>query len=354
MRGLVLAGGEGTRLRPLTYTSAKQLIPVANKPILFYVLEDLARAGIRETGIVVAPQTGEEIKRAVGDGSAFGLEVSYILQPEPLGLAHALLTAEEYLRGAPFCMYLGDNLLPEGISGIVDEFEQDKPNALILLSPVDEPQHFGVAELDGDHVVRLVEKPQDPPSDLALVGVYLFDENIFAAARRIEPSWRNELEITDAIQTLIDDGLAVRSHVVKGYWKDLGKLEDLLAGNALVLDAIAARVDGEVDAESRLDGRVVVEPGARVIRSRIRGPAIVGRDTVIEDAYVGPHTAVGDGCVVRDSEVDHSILLAGSRLISVRPVTDSLLGRSAEVVGDGISPIAYRFMIGDRSTVGVV
>ena len=355
MRGLVLSGGTGSRLRPLTFTSAKQLIPVANKPVLFYVLEDLARAGVEEIGIVIAPQTGDEIREAVGDGTRFGAKVTYIMQTEPNGLAHAVLTAEEYLRGEPFCMYLGDNLLLEGMGTLVEEFERDHPNAMILLAKVDEPQQFGVAELDGSGgVVRLVEKPKDPPSDLALVGVYLFDENVFDAARSIKPSWRGELEITEAIQLLIERGMDVRSQVVQGYWKDLGKVEDLLAGNSQVLDGIEPHVDGEVDDESVVQGRVIIEADAKVVRSRIRGPAVVGRGAQITDSYIGPYTSVGDECVVESSEVEHSILLPEARLVGVRRVADSLLGRGAEVVRGTGSPVAHRLVIGDRSSVSVV
>ncbi|HVE92850.1 MAG TPA: glucose-1-phosphate thymidylyltransferase [Actinomycetota bacterium] len=354
MRGLVLAGGTGSRLRPLTYTSAKQLIPVANRPILFYVLADLARAGIQDVGIIVAPTTGDEIRAAVGDGSTFGLNVQYIDQPEPLGLAHAVLTAEWYLAGEPFVMYLGDNLLQEGVGSLVEEFEREKPNASILLTPVPNPQAFGVAELQGDRVVRLVEKPQDPPSNLALVGVYLFDRNIFDAARAIQPSWRGELEITDAIQHMVTAGLDVRPHLVRGWWLDTGKKDDMLEANRTVLESIPPRMEGEVDTASRIEGRVVVEAGATILRSHVRGPAVIGAGARVTDSYIGPFTAVGEGCVVESSEVEHSILMTDSQVSGVRRVSDSILGRRSVVSRDGSSPVAYRFMIGDQSTVGVV
>ncbi len=353
MKGLVLSGGTGSRLRPLTYTSAKQLIPVANRPVLFYVLDDFARAGIEEVGVIVAPETGDEVREAVGDGSEFGLEVTYLEQTEPKGLAHAVLTAADFLGSDPFLMYLGDNLLQHGISELVREFEREGPSAIVLLSRVPEPQHFGVAELDGDRIVRLVEKPKDPPSDLALVGVYLFDSSIVDAARRIEPSWRGELEITDAIQVLIDDGRDVRSHVVRGYWKDLGKVEDLLEGNHLILDGLPGRVDGDVDEASRLQGRVTLEAGAKVVRSRIVGPAVVGAGAQIVDAYVGPYTSIGEDCRVEGSEVENSILLSGAQIVGVGRVTESLLGREAEVVRDPQTPAAYRFTMGDRSRAGI-
>src|SRR5215212_7700884 len=246
LKGLILSGGKGTRLRPITHTSAKQLVPVANKPVLFYGLEAMAAAGIREVGIIIAPETGETIRTAAGDGSQFGLQISYIEQDEPKGLAHAVLTAEEYLGDSPFVMYLGDNLLKDGITGLVETFKRSEPDALILLTHVPDPEHYGVAELDGDRVKRLVEKPKEPPSDLALVGVYMFTPVIFEAARAIEPSWRGELEITDAIQHLVDSGRRVDSHIVHGWWKDKGQVQDMLDANRLILDDIDEQLDGEL------------------------------------------------------------------------------------------------------------
>ena len=260
LKGLVLSGGKGTRLRPITHTSAKQLVPVANKPVLFYGLEAMAAAGIRQVGIIIAPETGDEIRAAAGDGSQFGLEITYIEQDEPRGLAHAVLTAEEFLGQSPFVMYLGDNLLKSGITELVDQFRHSEPDALILLTAVPDPEHYGVAELDGDRIVRLVEKPKDPPSDLALVGVYMFTPVIFDAARSIEPSWRDELEITDAIQTLVDRGLRVEPHIVRGWWKDMGQLDDLLEANRLILEDLVPRMEGEC-VDCRVEGRVVIEAG---------------------------------------------------------------------------------------------
>jgi glucose-1-phosphate thymidylyltransferase len=353
MRGLILAGGRGTRLRPITYTSAKQLVPVANKPILFYGLEALAASGLEEIGIVVG-DTHQEIRDAVGDGGRWGVRVTYIPQAAPLGLAHAVLTAEAFLRGQPFVVYLGDNLIREPLAPLVARFRAEAPAAQILLAKVPNPQDFGVAVLAGERVVRLVEKPAVPPSDLALVGVYMFDEHIFDAARAIRPSGRGELEITDAIQHLIDHGHAVRPHVIEGWWKDTGKLEDLLEANRIVLDALESRIDGLVEG-SEVTGRVVVEPGARVVRSVVRGPAIIGRDAVIENAYVGPFTAVGDGVTIRGSEVEHSIILEGSSVtdVGVR-IESSLLGRNVRVYRAATKPRAYNFMLGDRSQVGLV
>lgn len=354
MRALVLAGGRGKRLRPLTYTFAKQLIPVANKPIISYVLEDLARAGIVEVGIIVAPETGDEIRTAIGTGDAFGIEITYIAQPEPKGIAHAMLCAEGFLRGEPFLMYLGDNLLQQSVAGLIEEFERERPDASILLARVPNPESFGVAIVESGRVVGLVEKPKEPPSDLALVGVYLFDAGVFEAARSIEPSWRGELEITDAIQRMIDDGLNVMSHMVDGWWLDTGKKDDMLAANRTVLEAIEARIEGEVDADSQIQGRVRIEPGAKVVRSQIRGPAVIGANARVVDSFIGPFTAIAADCVVEGSEVDHSILLTGARVTGVARLTDSILGRGAEVVRDPSTSRAYRLLIGDESSVGVV
>jgi len=354
LKGLILSGGAGTRLRPITHTSAKQLVPVANKPVLFYGLEAMAQAGIRSVGIIIAPETGEEIRVAVGDGSQFGLEVEFIVQDEPLGLAHAVLTARDFLGASPFVMYLGDNLLQGGIVELVEAFRANAPDALILLTPVPDPENYGVAELDGDRVVRLVEKPPEPATDLALVGVYMFTPAIHAAAEAIEPSARGELEITDAIQHLVDRGLRVEPHVVRGWWKDTGRLADMLEANRLILDNVDTRVEGEL-IDSQADGRVVIEPGARLERSTVRGPAVIGAGARLVDAYVGPYTAVGEDCLIQNAEVEHSILLAGS---SVRDLDgrmeSSLLGRNVAVRRDGRSPRAYRFMVGDNSEIGIL
>src|SRR3954451_16829161 len=294
LKGLILSGGAGTRLRPITHTSAKQLVPVANKPVLFYGIEALVEAGVTEIGIIIAPETGDEIRDAAGDGSSFGARITYIPQDEPAGLAHAVLTAEEFIDGSPFVMYLGDNLLADGLKGLVSTFRSDEPDALILLTPVDDPSSYGVAELDGERVVRLIEKPKDPSSNLALVGVYLFGPLIFDASRSLEPSWRGELEITEAIDKLIDDGRQVQSEVVKGWWKDTGQLDDMLEAKRLVLEEIETRLDGEIDAGSKVEGRVVVEAGAKLSGSVVRGPAVIGAGAHIQGAYVGPYTSIGE------------------------------------------------------------
>ena len=353
MKGLILSGGKGTRLRPLTYTSAKQLVPVANKPVLFYGIEALAEAGIRDIGIVVG-DTREENKAAVGDGARWGVKVTYIEQDAPRGLAHAVLISEAFMGRDPFVMYLGDNLLNRGITGFVEEFVREAPAAQILLTRVPDPQMFGVAELDNGRVVRLVEKPKQPKSDLALVGVYMFSSAVFESVKRITPSFRNELEITDAIQDLIDRGLEVRPHLVQGWWKDTGKLEDMLEANRLILDTIERRIDGTVDAESRIEGKVVIEPGAIVERSVIRGPVVIGPGARITHAYVGPFTSIGQNCDIRDSEIEHSIVLEGGVITDLdHRVGDSLIGKNAKIYRMPVKPSAYRFMLGDNSEVGI-
>jgi len=355
LKGLILSGGAGTRLRPITHTSAKQLVPVANKPVLFYGIEALVEAGVKEIGIIIAPETGEEIREAAGDGSQFGAEITYIVQDEPAGLAHAVLTAEEFIAGSPFVMYLGDNLLADGLTGLVASFRESEPDALILLTPVADPSSYGVAELDGDRIVRLVEKPKDPPSDLALVGVYLFGPSIFAAARSLEPSWRGEYEITEAIQKLIEDGLKVQSEVVSGWWKDTGQLADMLEANRLVLEEIETRLEGDIDESSRVEGRVVVEPGATVKGSVVRGPAVIGAGATVEDAYVGPYTSLGENVSVARSEIEHSIVLAGSTVADLDARMEaSLLGRDVKLTRSEGRPRTLQMLVGDRSEIKIV
>jgi glucose-1-phosphate thymidylyltransferase len=353
LKGLILSGGKGTRLRPITHTSAKQLVPVANKPVLFYAIEAMAQAGIEQVGIIIAPETGEEVRSAAGDGSRFGVELTYILQSEPAGLAHAVLTAEPFLGESPFVMYLGDNLLQGGIGDLVAAFTEHQPDALILLTPVPDPENYGVAELDEGSVVRLVEKPREPRTDLALVGVYMFTARVHAAAKAIEPSPRGELEITDAIQHLVDQGHRVEPHIVKGWWKDTGRLDDMLEANRLVLDTIQTQIEGEL-IDSQVDGRVVIEAGARLERSSVRGPAIIGAGARLTDCYIGPYTAIGEHCEIHNAEVEHSILLAGSavRDLDLR-MESSLLGRNVRIARNPRQPRAYRFMVGDNSEIGI-
>jgi glucose-1-phosphate thymidylyltransferase len=354
LKGLILSGGKGTRLRPITHTSAKQLVPVANKPVLFYGIEAMAQAGIDEVGIIIAPETGDEVRAAAGDGSRFGVKLSYIVQDEPGGLAHAVLTAEQFLGTSPFVMYLGDNLLQGGIDDLVETFRTNQPDALILLTRVPDPEQYGVAELRNGAVVRLVEKPSAPQTDLALVGVYMFTPAVHEAARAINPSGRGELEITDAIQHLVDQGLRVEPHIVRGWWKDTGRLEDMLAANRLVLDTIQARMEGLL-IDSQVDGRVVIESGARLERSAVRGPAVIGAGATLTDCYVGPYTAVGEGCSIQDAEVEHSILLAGASVQGLAGrMESSLLGRNVKIGRDHRQPRAYRFLVGDNSEIGIL
>jgi glucose-1-phosphate thymidylyltransferase len=352
VKALILSGGAGTRLRPITHTSAKQLIPVANKPILFYGLEAIRDAGIREVGIVVG-STEEEIRAACGDGSAWGLGITYIPQDAPRGLAHAVLISRDYLGDEDFVMYLGDNLLLEGLGSFVEEFERHRPNAQIFLAAVPEPERFGVAVLEGDRVVRLVEKPKEHISDLALVGVYLFDRTVHDAVRRIRPSWRGELEITDSIQAMLDVGRVIRAEMVSEWWKDTGKIEDLLEANRMMLSHMAPRVEGEVDGASRLEGMVVVERGAKVSRSVIRGPAIVGEESLVEDSLLGPFASIYYGCTVSGSEIEDSIVMERCRIEDVRGMAESLVGKDVEVRRGKTRPAMYRLMLGDQSQVEV-
>jgi glucose-1-phosphate thymidylyltransferase len=354
LKGLILSGGKGTRLRPITHTSAKQLVPVANKPVLFYGIESLAAAGIEEIGIIIAPETGREIRAAAGDGSRFGVRITYIEQDAPRGLAHAVLTAEPFLGESPFVMYLGDNLLRDGIIDLVEAFRAQEPDALILLTEVPDPENYGVAELDGENVKRLVEKPREPVSDLALVGVYMFTPAIHGAARAIEPSWRDELEITDAIQHLIDSGLRVDPHIVRGWWKDTGQVQDMLDANRLILDDLGESIEGEL-VDSRVEGRVVIEPGARLERSTVRGPAVIGAGTRLVDAYIGPYSAIGEDVTVERAELEYSIVLSGSSVRDLEGrIEASLIGRNVAIRRSPVLPKAYRFVAGDNAEIEIL
>lgn len=354
MKALVLCGGTGTRLRPITHTMAKQLVPIANKPVLFYGLEAIGEAGIQNVGIVVG-ETRKEIMQAVGDGSKWGLKVTYIHQEEPLGLAHAVLISEDYLKDESFVMYLGDNLIKDGIKSLVDEFRRNKPNSEILLARVSDPRLFGVAQLENGKVVRLVEKPKDPPSDLALVGVYMFDHNIFKAVKAIKPSWRGELEITDAIQWLIDNGYEVDPHIIEGWWKDTGRLEDMLEANRIMLETIGTSLKGHVDKKSNVLGKVVIEDGAEILESTIRGPAIIGERTRIVNSFIGPFTSIYFDVEILNSEIEHSIVLERSIIKDIPGrIEDSLIGQNVVVERSPIKPAVYRFMLGDNSRVGII
>jgi len=354
MKGLILSGGKGTRLYPLTYTCAKQLVPVANKPVLIRVVEAIKEAGITDIGIVVG-DTAAEIKDAVGDGSRWDVKITYIPQENPLGLAHAVKIAEGFLGEERFVMFLGDNVLQGGISGLVRQFEASDCNAQIVLTRVERPQQYGVAVLKNEEVVRLVEKPRDPPSDLALVGVYMFDHNVFEAVNNIRPSWRNEYEITDAIQYLVDHAYKVRPYVHTGWWIDTGAPGDMLDANRLVLDELEPTVEGYVDRDSKLIGKVTVQKGAEVMGSVIRGPAIIGEETRIVNSYIGPFTSIYHHVLVEKSEIEHSIVLEYSRIIDIpQRIESSLIGRSVEIVRSPLLPKAYKMTLGDHSQVGLL
>jgi glucose-1-phosphate thymidylyltransferase len=349
MKGVVLAGGAGTRLRPITYAMAKQLVPVGNKPILFYALEDLAEAGVIEVGIVISPETGDEVRLAVGDGSTFGIDVTYIVQDAPLGLAHALKTALPFVAGDNVLMYLGDNLVKGGIADVVADFERDRPNCQILLHTVDNPEEFGVVELDdAGRVVRLVEKPQQPPSNFALVGVYLFDATVAGAIDAIKPSARGELEITDAIQELVDTGREVRASTVREWWKDTGKKSDLLHANELVLEDLTTDVEGEL-INTSVQGPVRIEAGARVVNCVITGPVVVGRDAHLTRTLVGPYSAIGDRCRLSDATIEGSIIMDEAEVHGWK-LRNTLLGRGARLHGS--APGSFVEMtLGERSEI---
>ncbi len=351
MKGLILSGGRGVRLRPITHTSAKQLVPIANKPILFYVIEAMVAAGITDLGMIVG-DTRAEVEAAVQDGSRWGARVTYLPQEAPLGLAHGVRVAEPFLGQEPFVMFLGDNLIADGISAFVREFEARRPDAMVLLARVPEPQRFGVAELVDGHVVRLEEKPAVPRSDLALVGVYVFGPSVLEAVHAIRPSARGELEITDAIQYLLDHGRRVDPHIISGWWKDTGRLEDMLEANRIMLDRLAPSNEGKIDEATRLIGKVVLERGAEVNHSVIRGPAIIGEGTRIIDSYIGPFTSIYFGVEIRQSEIEHSIVLEQSRIIDVGgKIEDSLIGKNVLVTRSRTRPTAFKFMLGDQSLV---
>lgn len=364
MKALILAGGAGTRLRPITHTRAKQLVPVANKPILFYGIEAMVAAGITEIGVIVG-DTRDEVMAALGDGSGFGAAVTYIPQDAPLGLAHCVLIARDFLGDDDFVMYLGDNLLEQDLAAFVAAFEDARrfggeiavdggPAAQILLKQVPDPHRFGIATLDDvGHVVQLVEKPEVPPSDLALVGVYLFTPRIHDAVAAIEPSARGELEITDAIQWLIDAGANVRCELLSGWWIDTGKLTPLLEANRLLLEKIETRIQGSVDADSTIDGRVVVEAGAQIVNSTIRGPVAIGRNTRVVDSFVGPFSAIGADCVVEHSEIEHSVVMDHSSIVEIARLEDSLIGSDAVVSRSRQKPRALRLMVGDHCRIDV-
>jgi len=355
MKGLILSGGKGTRLYPLTFTSATQLIPVANKPVLFRVIEALRDAGITDIGIVVG-DTAEEIKKAVGRGGRWGVQITYIPQDAPLGLAHAVKISHDFLGEERFVMFLGDNVIQGGISPLISQFAESDWNSQIVLTRVDHPEQYGVAELnDEGRIIQLIEKPKEPPSDLALVGIYMFDHHVFEAVNNITPSWRGELEITDAIQWLVEHDFRVYPYVHRGWWIDTGAPTAMLEANSLVLEELTPSIEGYVDRDSQVDSRVTIEQGAEIINSVVRGPAIVGEDTRVVNSYIGPFTSISHHVLVENSEIERSIVLEHSSIRDIPArIQDSLIGRQVDLARSPIKPKAYKMTLGDYSQVGIL
>ena len=355
MKGLILSGGKGTRLYPLTYTRAKQLIPVANKPVLFRVIEAIRDAGIDEIGIVIG-DTGPEIRDAVGTGERFGVKITFIPQDAPAGLAHAVKISRDFLQDDRFVMFLGDNVIQGGISPLIADFANHHDwNSQIVLTRVEHPEQYGVATLRSDgRIEKLVEKPKEPPSDLALVGIYMFDHHIFEAANAIKPSWRGELEITDAIQWLVENGYQVFPHVHTGWWIDTGRPDDMLTANAHVLEELKPEIKGFVDSDSSVDPRVIIEEGAQIIGSTIRGPAIIGEGTRIVNSYIGPFTSIYHHVTIENCEIEYSIVLENSNLRDIDArINGSLIGRNVEMERGPVRPRALKLTLGDYSKVGI-
>ena len=353
MKALILAGGKGTRLKPLTNTIAKQLLPVANKPILFYVLDQIKETGITDIGIIVSPETSPRIKEAVGNGSRWDVQITYIFQPEPLGLAHAVKTAQRFLGNSPFLMFLGDNLIHGGISCFVEQFNTSSPDALILLKAVKETNLFGIADLDeAGKVCHIEEKPKHPRSNLAVIGVYIFSPAVHEAIEHIKPSWRGELEITDTIQRLIDTGKNVRSYILDGWWLDTGKKDDLLEANRVVLDNYLKRdIKGDIDVASQIVGRVEIRQGTKVEHSTIRGPASIAEECQIKNSLIGPFTSIGKGTIIENSSVEHSVVLESCHILNIERLADSIIGKGTEVVKREQGFKALRLFLGDDAKV---
>ena len=357
MKALILSGGKGTRLRPLTYTGAKQLVPVANKPILWYGIESIVAAGITEIGIVISPETGGEIKEKTGSGDRFGAKITYILQDEPAGLAHAVKISQDFLGDAPFVMYLGDNLIEGSLHNFCAKFKERHLDALTLLRRVPNPTAFGVAEVDeSGRILRLVEKPKVPPSDLALVGVYLFSPEVHKSIAQIQPSARGELEITDAIQNLIERQQPVESVELQGWWLDTGKKDDLLEANRIILDrGLKAENLGDVDDNSQVIGRVKIGRNSKLINCKVRGPVVIGENCHLENCFIGPYSSIADETRLIEADIEHSVILQGAEVVGIHQrIVDSLIGQRAKLTEAPERPRALRFMIGDDSKIELV
>ena len=356
MKAIILCAGKGTRLRPLTHTTAKHLIPVANKPVLFYSMETIKAAGINEIGIIVNPANKDVFKEILKDGSEFGLKIDYIVQEEPKGLAHAAWVAKDFIGDDSFLMYLGDNMLMEDLTAFVKEFERENLDASILLTPVEDPRRFGVAVLENGKIVKVVEKPKEPPSNLAIIGVYLFKPVVFEGIENIKPSWRGELEITDAIGWLIENGYNVKGHVVYGWWKDTGKPEDLLEANRKILEIMkGSEVYGKIDEDSELQGSVSAGEGSLIINSIVRGPVVIGKNAVIKNSYIGPYTSIGDDVHIENCEIENSIVMEGSTLMDIKSRIDSsIFGKKVKLVRSERKPRTIKLVVGDLSTMELI
>ena len=356
MKGLVLSGGYGTRLRPLTHTGPKQLIPIANKPNILYCIEDLRAAGIKDIGIILGNVMPEKVQEFLGDGSKFGVQLTYIVQGEPKGIAHAVNCAAEFMGQESFVVYLGDNLLKNGIKSIPEKMIKEKADCVISLCPVKEPQRYGIAELSPDEksVLRTVEKPREPKSNLAVIGVYAFNPSFFKVYPKLKPSWRNEFEITDAISTLIDSGFKVVPHKVEGWWKDTGKPEDILEANHLILDGIETMNEGNVEDGATVIGRVKLGKGSVIVgRSVVRGPSIIGENCKIgPNAYIGPYTSIGDRCHVVAAEIDDSIIMDDTVVDVDKKIVRSLVGKGSRILSsNGLLPRGERLIVGENTSL---
>jgi glucose-1-phosphate thymidylyltransferase len=359
VKALITAGGRGTRLRPITHTNNKHLIPIANKPMIHYAIEAVIDAGIKDIGIVINPDTGEEIKEALGNGERWGASFTYIIQEAPIGLAHVVKVSQDFIKDEPFVFYLGDNVIVGGIKRFLEEFKKSGNNCHLVLAKVKDPQRFGVPEIKDGRIVRVEEKPKVPKSDFAVTGIYFYDHHIFEAVNNIKPSWRGELEISDAHQYLIDKGYKIGFSEITGWWKDTGKPEDLLEANRLVLEQIInskeSKIKGEVDKDSEIIGKVIIEEGAKILKSSILGPVIIGENTIIENSYIGPFTSIYYDCHIKNSEIQYSIIMEKSKIIDIETrIEKSILGKSVQLMKGDSRPRTYCFILGDKGSIKLI